>query len=262
MPLTTQRNLIKQLSPPIDAQLAEVYIEEFISLERRFILRDWGPAELDAGQCCEVLARILYHLDSGNLNRGKEFNECVGYLTNDQVPHTITPRHDAIHLAMVLKTIYKLRSQLGAVHISPHYSANQMDARYVVESIRWCTSELLRKFWNADRDTVAPPIRELLEFDVPCVGEFEGELLVQRIDINSEDEILLLLHRAGDVGFVRRELGQFARLSPTNVTRSLQKLSSPAVRKVIKLKDGRFRLTDLGSKDIRERLADKLALGA
>jgi hypothetical protein len=33
------------------------------------------------------------------------------------------------------------------------------------------------------------------------------------------------------------------------------------VRQAIKLKNGHYRLADLGSKDIRERLADKLALG-
>jgi hypothetical protein len=47
--------------------------DEFISAERRFIQRDWGPAELDGGQFCEILARTLYHQDSGNLNHTKNF---------------------------------------------------------------------------------------------------------------------------------------------------------------------------------------------
>jgi hypothetical protein len=124
-----------------------------------------------------------------------------------------------------------------------------MDSRYVLESIRWRTSKLLRKFWNADREAVAHVIRELLEFDVPA--EFEGQLLVQRTDINPEDELLLLLHRAGDGEFNRRDVGQHARVPPTSVTRALQKLSSQTVRTAIKLKNGHYRLTDLGSKDIR-----------
>jgi hypothetical protein len=260
MPLITQRDLLQQVSPPLDGELTDRYLEEFISLERRFVMRDWGPAELDAGQCCELLARIFYHIDSGNLNRGKEFDQCMKYILGEQVPHAITPRHDAIHIATVLKTIYKFRSQRGAIHISPHYSANQMDARYVIESIRWCTSELLRKFWNSDREAVARAIRELLDFDVPCIGAFDDELLVQRTDVSAEDEVLLLLHYAGDGGFSRRDLGRHALVSAPSVTKALGKLASPAMRKVIKLRSGSYRLTDLGSKDVRERLAAKLSL--
>jgi hypothetical protein len=37
---------------------------------------------------------------------------------------------------------------------------------------------------DVDREAVARVIRELVEFDVPCIVEFEGELLVQRTDIN------------------------------------------------------------------------------
>src|ERR1700730_8169885 len=105
MSLITQLDLFQQLSPPLDSELTDHYLEEFISLERRFVIRDWGPTELDAGQCCELLARILYHIDSGNLNRAKEFDECVKYILGDQVSHVITPRHDAIHIATVLRTI-------------------------------------------------------------------------------------------------------------------------------------------------------------
>ena len=39
-------------------------------------------------------------------------------------------------LARVLQTVYKFRSQRGAVHISPTYSPNYMDANYVIEAVR------------------------------------------------------------------------------------------------------------------------------
>src|SRR5262245_38863443 len=132
MPLIIAGALANQLVPPLEKSLTEALLREYISLERRFVLRDWEPAALDGGQFCELLARILYHMDSGNLNLNKGFDECLNYLTNDQVSHAMLPRHNALHLEKVLRAAYKFRSQRGAIHISPNYQANHMDARFIV----------------------------------------------------------------------------------------------------------------------------------
>lgn len=260
MGLIEKQQLLSQLSPPLDHLLASQLLDEFISLERRFIQRDWEPTELDGGQFSEILARIIYHQDSGNLNRAKGVEECASYITNEATPHAISPRHTAIHLLAVIKTIYKFRSQRGAVHISPTYGPNHMDARLIVENARWAMNETLRVFWNGDRDVVAKTIRELLQFDVPCIGTFDEVILVQRTDLSPEEEMLVLLHYGGEIGLSRTELGNYARCSAASVTRSLQRLEAPTHRQIIKLKSGNFRLTDLGSKRIREQLAEKLLL--
>src|SRR5258707_1337343 len=124
MGLVEKQYLVSQLSPPLDNFLATQLVDEFVSLERRFVQRDWEPAELDGGQFCEILARILYHLDSGNPNLSKQFDDCLRYIENDQAAHAISPRSDAIHLAKILRVVYKFRSQRGSVHISPSYSPN------------------------------------------------------------------------------------------------------------------------------------------
>jgi hypothetical protein len=258
--LVEKRQLLAEISPPFDNLLATQLIDEFISLERRYIQRDWEPAELDGGQFCEILGRNLYHQDSGNLNRGKDFSECAEYIENSSVTHNIVPRHDAIHMIRVLRTIYKFRSQRGAVHISPTYGPNHMDSKLIVENVRWCLNETLRIFWQGDREVVAKTIRELLQFDVPAVGRFEDILLVQRTDLSAEEELLVLLHFAGESGFTRTEVGKYAMRSAPSVTRALQKLESAEYRQIVLLSSSRYRLTDLGSKHIREQLADKLLL--
>ncbi|MFQ3615888.1 MAG: hypothetical protein SNJ50_04220 [Cyanobacteriota bacterium] len=260
MALAERNFIVQSISPPVDCLLANQLVDEFISMERRYIQCDWEPAELDGGQFCEVLARVLYHTDSGNLNHSKSFDDCCKYIENDQVQHTMQPRQDALHLTRVLRTVYKFRSQRGAVHISPHYTPNHMDSKFVIESIRWCINEVLRIFWQGDRDKVAKTIRELLQFDVPCIGKFEDNLIVQRTDLVAEEEILVLLHYAGEIGFSRHEIGRYAQYSPSSVTKALQKLSSPQFRQIILLSNDRYRLTDLGSKRLREELADKLLL--
>jgi hypothetical protein len=259
MALVEKAQLIAKLTPPLDATLAGQFVDEFVSLERRFILSDWEPAELDGGQFAEILARIIYHIDSGTLNLGKSFDQCVAYVEDNNVQHAILPRHHAIHICRVLRTIYKFRSQRGAVHISPVYSANRMDAKLMIECARWLMLEILRLYLQVSREEAARIIEELLQFDVPCVGNFEGSLLVQRTDLTAEEEIIVLLHYAGQFGFSRKDLGVHARCSASSVTNALKKLESASVRQVISV-SGRYRLTDLGSKRVREKLPDKLLL--
>lgn len=260
MPLIDKPTLIAEISPPIDNSLAECLVDEFISLERRFIQRDWEPAQLDGGQFCEVLSRIVYHQDSGNLNANKPFDDCLTYVEDEkgQNAHQMS-RRDALHLSKILRTTYKFRSQRGGVHISPTYKPNHMDAKVIMEMARWAFAETLRLFWKGtDREQVAKAIRELLQFDVPCIGKFEDVILVQRTDLTAEEELLVLLHFAGEQGFTRTELGKHAQFKPSTITTALQKLVDPTAREVVLLASTRYRLTDLGSKRVRERLADKL----
>jgi len=260
MSLIEKNDLLDAIAPPLDSVLAESLLDEFISMEQRYITRDWEPAELDGGHFCETLARIIYHQDSGNLNRGKSFGDCRRYLTNDQVDHAVQPRHDTLHIFKVLGTIYKFRSQRGAAHISPDYTPNHMDSKFLIESVRWCTNETLRIFWSDDRQKVAQTIREILEFNVPAVGSYQGELIVQRTDLNAEEEMLILMHYAGEEGMSRTDLGNYSAFAPSTVTKAIQRLTSAEKREAFQLPNDSYRLTELGKKRIREELADKLLL--
>jgi hypothetical protein len=259
MGLIERNSIVAKISPPFDNLLASQLVDEFISMERRFIQRDWEPAELDGGQFAEIAARILYHLDANNLNYSRGHDECIKYFADDKVPH-ILDRKEVGHISKVLQSIYKFRSQRGAVHISDKYSPNHMDAKYLIEAVRWCMNELLRIFWVGDREEVAKVIRELLQFDVPCIGVFENSIVVQRTDLRPEEEILILLHYAGDKGYTRTEIGVHSLLSPSSVTIGLQKLCSAQVRQIVKVNNGSYVLTDLGHRRIRVELADKLLL--
>ncbi len=259
MPLIDKATLVAKLAPPFDTFLATQLVDEFVSLERRYILRDWEPAELDGGHFCEVLGRILYHQDSGNLNVNKDFTDCSDYIDNNNIPHAVK-RSDAKMLFMVLTVVHKFRSKRGVGHVSATYNANHMDARYMVEAVRWAMVETVRIFWTCDRDAAAKAIQELLRFDVPCVGKFEEVLLVQRTDLHPEEEILVLLHYAGAGGYTRRELGIHAKCSASAVTRALDGLTAPDRREVVEVSDKRYLLGDLGQKRLRERLAEKLLL--
>ena len=261
MGLIERQALVAAIAPPLDPALAQQLIDEFVSAERRYVQNDWQPAELNGARFAELLALTLYHQDSGNLSPTKDFSDCCEYVEDDPQKggrkHLVVPRQDALHVVKVLRTIYKLRNQRGAVHISPHYSANQMDAKLVIECVRWCMNETLRIFWKKnDQEAVAKAIQEILQFEVPCIGKYGDTLLVHHTDLTTEQELLLLLHHAGVGGMSRKDLGKHAMRASSSVTEALQRLCSTDLRHVL-LTGDRYVLTAPGSKHVRESLADK-----
>jgi len=262
MPLKSKAQLIAALVPPLDGLLAAQLLDEYESLERRFVLSDWEPAELDGGQFCEILARILNHIDSGHVSLTKDVKDCLAYVVDDdnKRPHHYTPRSDFLHLAKVVGTVYKFRSARGAVHISSTYEPNHMDARLVIECARWCLAETLRIFWTNDREEVASTIREILKFDTPCVGLFGDRTIIQRTDLSVDEEILVLLHHAGEAGLTRAALGQSLFSPASTISDALKRLASAQCRQIVERTPKHFVLGDLGAKRIREQLSQKLRI--
>ena len=107
---------------------------------------------------------------------------------------------------------------------------------------------------------LAKAVRELVQYDVPAVGKFGAKILVQCVHLPVDDGVLILLHYAGECGFSRDEVGQFAMRPAPTITRPLQRLSSTYRREVIQLENDNYRLTDLESKRVREQLSDSLVL--
>src|SRR5260370_22707278 len=179
MALVTKETLLIDLALRLDASLTEQLLSEYISQEKRYILRDWEPATLDGGQFVEAAARIVYQFDSGNLNRTKKVDDCLSYVEDpkNQNTHSFPERKSALHLCKVIRTIYKFRSDRGAVHIDPLYTANQLDSRLVIDNSMWVLSELLRIFWSGDRKEVERAIREILQYEIPAVGRFRHDRL-------------------------------------------------------------------------------------
>jgi hypothetical protein len=260
MPTIDKSKVLAALCPPLDRGLTEALIDEFVSQEKRYVLRDWGPATLDGGQFAEAAARIVYHQDSGNLNARKQLDDCLEYVEDptNKNKHAFPEKRAALHLAKVLRTLYKLRSQRGAVHIDPQYTANHIDSRLVLECVRWVFSELLRIFWTKSRSDVAATIRELAQFEVPVVGKFGDILLVQRPDCTAEEEILLLLHYAGDAGMPRSDLSKFVKKSAASISTAVARLESASRREIVRLPNGNYRLTDPGVRRVVTVLANKL----
>lgn len=252
-------SLAEKISPPLDRKLVNTFLKEFAELERRFALNDWGPVALDGGQFAEVASRIIYHIDSGKLSPGKSLDSCLSYVESESNKHSAEhfSRRDALHLCKVLRLIYKFRSQRGAIHIDPHYTANELDSTLILSLSRWVLSDILRIFCKEDRKEVAKSIREIIKYPIPSIFEIDGRALVLHTDCTVHEEILLLLHNSGEAGLSRKEIGKSAIKSASAITESIQRLESSRYRQIIQNAEGKYILTPNGIKRVHGILSEK-----
>ncbi len=249
---TTSSVLIQFLGQATHPTLSEQLFQEATDLEEAFALKRWKYTELDGGRFAEVAARIIYGVDSGTYNLTKGVDDCLKYIESEQVSHNFPNRQSANQLAKILRAVYKLRSQRGAVHVSPIYTANEIDSRMVLEGVRWVLAELLRVFVTTDEDALVTAIEELSRFPHPMIRNYGGQPLVQVTVLTSEEEVLVhLLHdRAG------MTLTQLIRLIPKDqagVRRAIKHLVSGKVRQIVAVEE-RWEITDLGIRRIEARV--------
>jgi len=130
----------------------------------------------------------------------------------------------------------------------------------IIANVRWVMAEMLRVFWTGPSSDIASIIREVVRFEVPAVLSVGNRQLVLRTDCTVEEEVLILLHNAGEQGMSREQLGSAVPKSTQAVTNALRRLMSPDKRQVVRGTDGSLLLTPLGSRRVREQLAPKLTL--
>lgn len=254
-------DIVPNVSPPLDKVLADLLQKEYVSLERRFLLRDWEPATLDGGQFCEIAARCIYGVDSGQLNRKKGVNSCLSYVENDTNKHVFpsrNPRKDALQLCKAIRLIYHFRSNRGAVHIDPDYSANEMDSKMVMETVRWILCELVRIFWTGDPSTATQAVQAIVTFRVPAV--FKGGIvpIVQNPDLDAEDEILVLLRDQAAVGMTSTQLNKSSLRHHGTIDKALKSLRKE--RLITTAANEAWILTDRGRAKVDSDLYDVLPL--
>jgi hypothetical protein len=245
--------LISSLSGAVDPNLAKQLIEEAQALEESFLLKRWKYSELDGGRFAEVAARIIYAADSNNTSLTKSVDDCLKYIDNNQVAHNFPEPQTAIHISKVIRAIYKLRSQRGAVHVSPTYTANEIDSRLIIECVRWVLAELLRLFLQIDRQEVAALVRDLARFPQPLIREYENIPLLQDVTFTAEEEVLAHLLESSR-GMTTAELISVIPKDPSGVRRAVLKLSNARTRQIVS-RSSTWIITDLGTERIEAKVS-------
>jgi len=222
----TAPQLIIELSTIVDPSLARAAVESYVEMQQRFLAGDWKPTELDGGRLCEAIARCIHQLDTGSATHSKLPGKICERLEDETpgVTHNLNVK-DRHHIAKALGIVYKFRSDRGAVHISPTYTANELDSVLVLHVGKWIFAEFLRLAWNKDRQVIAEAISRIVQLEHSLVHELDGKPLVLAKGISAPEEILLLLNHAPGNRLTREALReQAANQKPQNITVAISRL--------------------------------------
>jgi len=256
----TPDQLKHDLAAIMDPFLAEQLVNSYTKMQQRYFVGDWGPAELDGGQFCEVVARAIYQLDTGNIAHellpGKICDQLLDRGKQPPITHILDSNY-RIHFCRVLQTIYKFRSDRGVAHISRFYNANHLDAILVVAAVKWMFGEFLRLAWNKDPTEVVTIIETLVQLEHPLIHELDGQPLVLTDALSAAEEALVLLQHSSDGRLTKNELKQFIQKDPSTITRAISRLETDKEIRISN--DGEVVITPLGEQRVSEVILPKLS---
>lgn len=258
MPLSSKQ-LIAELEKVVDPSLASSIVESYVEMQQRFFAGDWKPSELDGGRLCEAISRALYQLDCGYVMHAELPGRLCDWLEdfNNRRTHNLAET-DRRHFCKAIRLVYKLRSDRGAVHISPEYDANEMDSVLMLHVGKWMFAEFLRLSWSKDRKIIAETIADIIQLEHSVIHEVNGTPLVLDHHVSAPEEILMLLSHADGHKLHKDEL---LRQAKNNTVGSI----GVAVSRLLKTNDiraigtpGELSITPKGQKRVIEKIIPKL----
>ncbi|WP_031501092.1 hypothetical protein [Bryobacter aggregatus] len=258
MPLSSVQ-LTAELAMVVDPNFASAIVDSYVEMQQRFFAGDWKPAELDGGRLCEAISRALYQLDSGVTTHSELPGKLCDWLEdyNNKRSHNLADG-DRRHFCKAIRLVYKLRSDRGPVHISPDYTANEMDSVLMLHAGKWMFAEFLRLAWNKDRKLIAETIADVIQLEHSLVHEIDGTPLILDHTVSAPEEILLLINHAIGHKLQREEL---TRQAKNNSSSSL----GVAISRLTKSNElrttgvvGELAITPKGQKRVIEKIIPKL----
>jgi hypothetical protein len=246
------------LAKIVDPSFADAIVDSFVEMQQRFFAGDWKPAELDGGRLCEAVSRALYQLDSGVTTHTELPGTLCDWLEDFHKKRShILAEGDRRHFCKAIRMVYKFRSDRGPVHISPEYTANEMDSILMLHAGKWMFAEFLRIAWNKDRKVIAETIADIIQLEHSLIHELDGTPLILDHTVSAPEEILLLLNHADGHKLPKDKLTTLAK----NNTESSVSVAISRLTKSNEIRTngvaGGLALTPKGQKRVIEKIIPK-----
>ncbi len=233
----------------IPDNLEDKLLEEYTEIKRRFQLNDCGPAQLNGGRFAEAVLRIFQHLLSmpitlfGEDIKATDKTMIINKVTND----TNIDEHIRQKATSLTKLLLDFRNNRDVAHLGG-FSANKIDASFVLSCANWIFAEFIRVYGNYSMDEAQRMIDKIAIPSYPVIFDIEGEEFIARDDLTVRQEILVLSSAdKRDLNFL------FSKTKDDNKSRFNRTVASMVAEKLIALKDGFYHLLPKGIKEIQEK---------
>lgn len=233
----------------IPNDLEKRLFEEYTEIKRRHQLNDCGPSQLNGGRLAETILRIFQHLLGETVT---PFGEDIPATEKTKIISKVTSHphideHVRQKVTVLTKLLLDFRNNRDIAHLG-RFSANKIDASFVLSCANWIVAELIRVYGNYSMDETQEIIDKIAIPNYPVIFDIEGEEFITRDDLLVKQEVLILLikqKRNSDFLFSKTKDGNRSRFNKTLVFMTTKKL--------VALKDGFYHLLPNGIKEIQEK---------
>ncbi len=181
------------LSAGFDAAIAKAILDSYAEIERNYVLRKWKPSELDAGHFVEAVRRGVDLKLTGSY---QPFGSSLSNFNDQELKRLEQLHGDESYRLLIprsLKSIYGIRNKRGVAHIST-VNPNEMDATYILYSVKWVLAELLRLNSGLPPDRTQALVDTIVERHNSLIWKQGGITWVLDPAMKARDQILLLLY--------------------------------------------------------------------
>jgi hypothetical protein len=181
---------LANVPPTLSAKL----IEEYLDIKKRFAMNDWGPGQLKGGRFAEVMLRVYQHLLGvpitafGTDIAPAEKTRILNSLENAGVVDV----HIRRKTVLLVRLLLDFRNNRDVAHLGG-FSANSMDALFVMISATWIVCELVRVLGGYSMPEAQKIVDALSVKEYPVLMERDGEMFITRHDLKAKQEVLVLL---------------------------------------------------------------------
>ena len=176
-----------------DGKLANIIIESYKEIVENFITEKWKYSELDAGHFVEMVRRFL---ELKLFGKYTPIDHKLSNFSNTVLAKYENSNGDESYRMLIPRTlysIYTIRNKRGAAHLTG-VSPNEMDATFVLYSVKWVLSELVRLNSTLSTDETYALISSIVERQIDLIWKKDDVVRILNTNIPKGLQVLVLLY--------------------------------------------------------------------
>jgi len=182
----------KILEIAFGSEIADNILDAYHEIQSNYILRKWKPSELDAGHFAESVRRAI---EKELFNSYTPFDQQLSNF-NDSILQSYERGNGnesfRIIIPRALKSIYNIRNKRGVGHIST-VSPNEMDATYILYTVKWVLAEIIRLKSNLSIPKTQILVDSIVKRQVEILWKEGKTIRVLDFSMSAKNQVLVFL---------------------------------------------------------------------
>jgi len=175
------------------ADIVKALLDAYREIESNYSLEKWKPSELDAGHFVEAARRILEHELFG---QATPINQQISKFTDQVLTKYEQATGDESYRMLIpraLKSVYNIRNKRGVGHIGG-VSPNEMDATYILYSVKWVLAELVRLASGLSIAETQEAVDDIVERRLSVLWKHGDITRILDTSLDAREQVLVLLY--------------------------------------------------------------------